>query len=76
MVYNSSIAVKGNERRIMVSEVDLKHEFADLTSLLKILDWMHAKQLPLDQLDMVAQDEFCHDLYVPWQDRWLIFGLT
>ena len=47
-----------------------------LTSLERILDWMQAKQLPLDQLDMVAQDEFCHDLYVPWQDRWLIFGLT
>jgi hypothetical protein len=47
-----------------------------LTSLERILDWMQAKQLPLDQLDMVAQDEFCHDLYVRWQDRWLIFGLT
>jgi hypothetical protein len=60
----------------MSLDTDLKRELAGLASLEKILAWMQAKQLPLAQLDLVAQDEFCHDLFVPWQDRWLIFGLT
>ncbi|MBI3821554.1 MAG: hypothetical protein HY289_02620 [Planctomycetes bacterium] len=47
-----------------------------LTSLEKILAWMQANDVPLYHIDLVAQDEFCHDLYVPWQNRWLIFGLT
>jgi hypothetical protein len=51
-------------------------DLANLTSLEKILTWMQANQLPLDQLDLIAQDEFCHDLFVPWQGRWLVFGLT
>ncbi len=56
----------------MISTNDL----ADLTSLEKILAWMQANQMPLDQLDLIAQDEFCHELFVPWQGRWLVFGLT
>ncbi len=51
-------------------------ELDSLTSLEKILAWMQAHQLPLEQIDVVAQDEFCHDLFVPWQGQWLIFGLT
>ncbi len=51
-------------------------DLANLTSLERILAWMQAHQLPLDQIDLVAQDEFCHDLYVPYQGRWLVFGLT
>lgn len=51
-------------------------EVDGLTSLEKILAWMQAHQLPLDQIDLVAQDEFCHELFVPWQGLWLIFGLT
>ncbi len=51
-------------------------DVARLTSLEKILAWMQANQMPLDRLDLVAQDEFCHDLFVPWQGRWLIFSLT
>ncbi len=54
----------------------LDAELTGLTSLEKILAWMQANDLPLDQLDLIAQDEFCHDLFVPWQGGWLIFGLT
>lgn len=50
--------------------------FAELTSLEKILAWMQANNLPMTQLDLVAQDEFYHDLFIPWQDQWLVFGLT
>jgi hypothetical protein len=51
-------------------------DLAGLTSLERILAWMQANQLPLDQLDLIAQDEFCHDLFVPCEGRWLVFGLT
>jgi hypothetical protein len=50
--------------------------FAALTSLEKILAWMQANQLPLDQLDLIPQDEFCHELLVPWRGQWVVFGLT
>ena len=61
---------------VHAANVDVPAELAELTSLEKILNWMQANQLPLDRLDLLAQDEFCHDLFIPWQDRWLIFGLT
>jgi len=51
-------------------------DFSALTSLEKILAWMQANQMPMQQLDLIAQDEFCHDLLVPWQGQWLVFGLT
>lgn len=51
-------------------------DFADLTSLEKILAWMQANDLPMTQLDLIAQDEFCHDMLIPYRDRWLVFGLT
>lgn len=51
-------------------------DFAELTSLEKILAWMQTNDLPMAQLDLIAQDEFCHDLLVSWQNRWLVFGLT
>ena len=54
----------------------IEPEIAELTSLEKILAWMQANQLPMDRLDLVAQDEFCHELLIPWRERWLVFGLT
>lgn len=51
-------------------------DFAALTSVEKILAWMKANDLPMDQLDLIAQDEFCHDMLVPFRGQWLAFGLT
>lgn len=51
-------------------------EFAKFTSLEKILAWMQANDLPMTQLDLIAQDEFCHDLLIPYREQWLVFGLT
>lgn len=76
MVYNLWRLVKGNESQIMSATINLDREWPGLTSLEKILTWMQANELPFDRLDLVAQDEFCHDLFIPWQDHWLIFGLT
>lgn len=58
----------------MPTALDL--DFSALTSLEKILTWMDANDVPMQQLDLIAQDEFSHDLLIPWQDRWLVFGLT
>jgi hypothetical protein len=55
---------------------DIDAGIAGLTSLERILAWMQANQLPHDRLDLVAQDEYCHDLFVPWRDQWIVFGLT
>jgi hypothetical protein len=51
-------------------------EWSTLTSLEKILNWMKAQGVPATQIDIIAQDEYCHDLLVPWQDGWLVFGMT
>lgn len=41
-----------------------------------ILDWMKEEGLSFSSLDMVAQDEYCHDLLMPLGDDWLVFGMT
>lgn len=41
-----------------------------------ILDWMKQDDLSFSSLDMVAQDEYCHDLLMPLGDDWLVFGMT
>jgi hypothetical protein len=76
MVYNLLATVKGNEEGIMSSYDELDIDLADLTSLEKILAWMQANEFPLNTLDLIAQDEFCHELLIPYRDRWLVFGLT
>ena len=60
----------------MSIDAELYSELVGLSSLEKILAWMQANRLPLAELDLIAQDEFSHDLFIPWQHRWLIFGLT
>ena len=51
-------------------------DYASLTSVEKVLAWMQANGIPMKRLDMIAQDEFTHDLLLPWRDGWLVFGLT
>ena len=51
-------------------------DFERLTSVDKALAWMQANSISMEQLDMIAQDEFTHDLLVPWRNGWLVFGLT
>jgi hypothetical protein len=48
----------------------------ELTSLEQILAWMQSNGVPLDQLDLIPQDEFCHDLLLPHEGHWMVFGLT
>ena len=47
-----------------------------LTSVDKVLAWMQTHGIPMRDMDLIAQDEFTHDLLVAWQGRWIAFGLT
>lgn len=50
---------------------------AGMTTLEHILNWLQREQRSLATLDMVAQDEYCHDLLLPWSERErLVFGMT
>lgn len=51
-------------------------DLAPLTSLEKILVWMKEQSLDLGVIDLIAQDEFSHDLLVPVAGRYAVFGLT
>ena len=41
-----------------------------------ILDWIRQDGHSFAALDMVTQDEFCHDLIMPVGPDWLVFGMT
>lgn len=48
-----------------------------MRSLEHVLAWFPRKGIPLYTLDLVAQDEYCHDLTVPLGDgRVISFGMT
>jgi hypothetical protein len=49
---------------------------ANFRTLEHVLDWMKAEGHSLSSLDMVTQDEYCHDLIVPIGQDWLVFGMT
>ena len=56
----------------------LADEIRSFTSIQDVLEWMRRRSLPLVMLDMVTQDEFCHDAIVPLRDggRHVSFGMT
>lgn len=61
-------------RRLEAVDPRLAAAVGGFTSVSHVLAWLGR---PAAGLDVVAQDEFCHDLVVPLPDgRWLAFGLT
>ena len=55
----------------------LANELGSVTSLEKLLGWLQQKGIPLHRIELVAQDEFSHDLTIPLPDgQWLAFGVT
>jgi hypothetical protein len=54
----------------------LADRIARFTNLEHILNWLSADNYPLGSLDMITQDEFCHDLLLPIECDWLVFGMT
>jgi len=56
----------------------LADRIAGFTSLEHVLNWLTGEKYPLHQLDMITQDEFCHDLLIPLPDSGniLVFGMN
>ena len=50
---------------------------ARLRNLEGILRWAPGAGVPLAELDLVQQDEYSYDLFLPLPDgRWVVFGVT
>ena len=56
----------------------LATKIGNFTTLEHILHWLPSEGVNLATLDMVTQDEYCHDLFFPLPDttEWLVFGMT
>ena len=49
----------------------------DLHTLGPVLDWLRAQEPPRVVLEIVTQDEYTHDVIVPWSERLvLVFDAT
>ena len=66
----------GELAELRTSQPSLASRIGGFRTLEHILDWMKEDGLQLSSLDMVAQDEYCHDLLIPLEDDWLVFGMT
>jgi hypothetical protein len=52
-------------------------EVAALRNLEAILKWAPGAGIPFAGIDLVQQDEYSYDLYLPLPDsRWLVFGVS
>jgi hypothetical protein len=55
----------------------LGEQVARLRNLEGILKWAPAAGVPLAGIDLVQQDEYSYDLFLPLPDsRWIVFGVT
>lgn len=55
----------------------LGREVATLRNLEAILKWAPGAGIPFAGIDLVQQDEYSYDLYLPLPDaRWLVFGVS
>ena len=55
----------------------LGSEVAKLRNLEAILKWTPGAGIPLAGIDLVQQDEYSYDLFLPLPDsRWIIFGVS
>jgi hypothetical protein len=63
-------------RRLAESDPALAAELAPLRGLEGIFRWMESRGLPLGELELIAQDEFSHDVLVPLGASTIVFGIT
>ena len=55
----------------------LGEQVAPLRNLEAILTWAPSAGVAFAGIDLVQQDEYCYDLYLPLPDaRWLVFGVS
>jgi hypothetical protein len=52
-------------------------QLAGLANLEAILNWAPTAGIDFAKIDLLQQDEYCYDLYLPLPGgRWLVFGVT
>lgn len=52
-------------------------QVAGLANLEAVLKWAPAAGIDFAGIDLLQQDEYCYDLYLPLPGgRWLVFGVT
>ncbi|MBN9117764.1 MAG: hypothetical protein J0I06_01095 [Planctomycetes bacterium] len=55
----------------------LGEQVQPLRNLEAILKWAPGAGVPFTGIDLVQQDEYSYDLYLPLPDsRWLVFGVS
>lgn len=63
-----------------VPQRDLAHlrlALRDLRTLGPVLEWLRAQEPPRTVREIVTQDEYTHDVVVPWSERLvLVFDTT
>jgi hypothetical protein len=59
-------------------EPQLAETLQHFTTLEHLLAWFPSVGVDLSKLDLIAQDEYSHDLIVPLTNRskWYVFGMT
>ena len=63
--------------QLRIKDPQLADVLGGITSLEQVLSWMQVSGIPLTSIDVLAQDEYSHELFVPLPDnRWLVFGMT
>ncbi len=69
-----------NYANLSTTEIEtIQTELAGQENLLQVLGWAnknHADFLPAIVADVVVQDEFTHDVIVPWRDLYLVYDTT
>lgn len=55
---------------------DLERTIAPFTSLQDVVRWSFSQTPPRDVTSVVVQDEYSHDVVVPWGPRYLAFDTT
>lgn len=54
----------------------LEREVTPLRSLEQVVRWAFTRTPPSDVADIVVQDEFSHDVVIPWSGLHLVFDTT
>ena len=54
----------------------MERDVAPLRSLEQVVRWAFRQTPPSDVADVVVQDEFTHDVVIPWRGVHLVFDTT
>jgi hypothetical protein len=59
------------------ADPELGAQVAGLRNLEAILKWAPAAGIPLADIDLIQQDEYSYDLFLPLPDsRWIVLGVS